>query len=99
MLAAREEGLRYLEEALGLYRAVGDRNGESAALGLIGNAYYKLGEIERALDYYNRALKIQQELGNPARDADTLDRIGVAYAASGGPGAAGRSGEPTSVPQ
>jgi class 3 adenylate cyclase/tetratricopeptide (TPR) repeat protein len=47
----------HLERGLGLYRAAGDRLGEARVLDLLGGLYIELGEAEKALEYYERALE------------------------------------------
>src|SRR5262245_28483989 len=44
------------EEALLLFRAIGDRLGEAITLNNIGLVYESLGEMGKALDFYTRAL-------------------------------------------
>ncbi|MFE1746100.1 tetratricopeptide repeat protein, partial [Coleofasciculus sp. H7-2] len=44
------------EEALPLYRAVGDKKGEAVTLNNIGGVYSALGEKQKALLFYNQSL-------------------------------------------
>jgi CHAT domain-containing protein/Tfp pilus assembly protein PilF len=71
------------EEALQLWSAVGDRDGEAAALTYIGSAYHSLGEKRKALDYYNQALPLQRAVGARYGEAITLNSIGSVYKSLG----------------
>ncbi|MEG5052758.1 MULTISPECIES: tetratricopeptide repeat protein [unclassified Microcoleus] len=67
------------EEALGLWRKIGDRYQESATLNNIGNIYSSLGDKQKALDYYNQALTLWRTLGERTNEAQTLYNIGEIY--------------------
>jgi tetratricopeptide (TPR) repeat protein len=71
------------EEALLLWRDIGDRREEADTLGLIGNAYNELGENQKALDFLARALPLWREVGDRLGEAATLGLIGDAYNALG----------------
>ncbi len=49
----------------------------SVSLNNIGYIYKQKGKIETALDYYNRALKMQKKVGDKSRMAQTLNNMGV----------------------
>src|ERR1700722_12945863 len=53
--------LEYYGQALRLYRAAGDRGGESATLNNIGGVYRGRGDRQRALEYYGQALLIARK--------------------------------------
>ena len=46
---------------------------------VIGTAYHHLKENQKALDYYNQALRIEQAAGFRGLEANTLNNIGTAY--------------------
>jgi tetratricopeptide (TPR) repeat protein len=58
--AARE---RY-EEALPLFRRIGDQLGEAKCIGSLGNVYLRLGATETARNMYSEALSIFGEIGD-----------------------------------
>jgi len=64
-------------EALRLYRAVSDRRREAATLNNIGGIYYLLGEMQKALEFYNQALPLWRD--DRSGEADTLTGIGAVY--------------------
>ena len=41
---------------------IGDRSGEGAAYGNLGNAYRSLGDYRKAIEYHEKFLKIAQEI-------------------------------------
>jgi tetratricopeptide (TPR) repeat protein len=53
---AKRQAIAKWEEALPLYRAVGDKAGEAVTLYNVGGVYSALGEKQKALDYYNQSL-------------------------------------------
>ena len=50
-------------------REIGDRRGEGAALGNLGNAYQNLGEPRRAIAYYEQARALAQAIGDRQNEA------------------------------
>jgi len=76
----------YYREQIPLYRKLleisrktGDRNGESAALGNLGNAYNSLGKNQQAINYYQQSLTIAREIGDRAGEGAALGNLGNAY--------------------
>ena len=49
------------------------------ALNIQGGAYNQLSDYTQALDYFNRSLKIKEELGNEKEIAVSLNNIGLIY--------------------
>jgi CHAT domain-containing protein/tetratricopeptide (TPR) repeat protein len=56
---------------------------EALTLSSIGIVYFKLGEIQKSLDFYNQALEIQRAEKDTDAQARTLQRIGLRYSALG----------------
>jgi len=71
------------EEALKLFRAVGDRRGEAVILNNIGKVYSALGEQQKALEYYNQSLPLTRATGDRRGEAVMLTNIGKVYSALG----------------
>ena len=46
-------------------REIGDRRGEGNRLGNLGSAYSDLGQVEKAIEYYEDALAIGKEIKDP----------------------------------
>jgi tetratricopeptide (TPR) repeat protein len=57
---------------------MGDRRGEASCLNNIGTVHNYLGEYEKALGQYHRALVIRQAIGDLGGQASTLGNIGKA---------------------
>ncbi|WP_306415016.1 MULTISPECIES: tetratricopeptide repeat protein [unclassified Calothrix] len=53
-----EAALRSWQQALIIYREIKDRQGEGAALGNLGLAYYFLGDYPKAIEYQQQRLAI-----------------------------------------
>jgi tetratricopeptide (TPR) repeat protein len=62
---------------------VGDRSGTATTLNNIGSVYDSLGQREKALEFYNQALPIMEEVGDRSSTATTLNNIGMVYNALG----------------
>ncbi|WP_339377824.1 CHAT domain-containing protein [Calothrix sp. NIES-2100] len=71
--------MEYFNNALPLYRAVGDRGGEATTLNNIGAVYNDLGEKQKALEYFNNALPLSRAVGDRGGEATTLNNIGAVY--------------------
>ena len=79
-----------MQRAIGLYeqhlviaREIGDRQGEGAALGNLGLAYARLGEVQRAIGLYEQHLVIAREIGDRQGEAETCWNYGHALMAQG----------------
>lgn len=57
-------GIQHLQEALGIYRQIGDRAGEGRVLSALALAYQQHGQIIQALTYYEKAADNAREIGD-----------------------------------
>ncbi|MBW4492842.1 MAG: CHAT domain-containing protein [Oscillatoria princeps RMCB-10] len=73
------EAWQSLQQALTLYREIGDRDGEAASLENLGIAYHSLGRYTLAIDYHRQSLEIEREIGNRREEAASLGSLGNAY--------------------
>jgi tetratricopeptide (TPR) repeat protein len=71
-----DAALQSWQQALSLYRAIKNRQGEGSALGNLGLAYYALGNYAKAIDYLQQWLTI-------AREIKDLRSIGMALSVLG----------------
>jgi len=79
------EALNSFQQALPIYREIGDREGEAKCLNNIGVSYDKLKEYREARDFHQQKLAIYRELSraNEGRadasknDEDALNSIGI----------------------
>ena len=53
--------------------------GEGKAYGNLGNAYYSLGEFQKAIQYHERDLKISKEVGDRVGKGNTYCNLGNDY--------------------
>ncbi|MDF5725606.1 MAG: CHAT domain-containing protein, partial [Rhizonema sp. PD37] len=73
---------------LAIARAIGDRLGESASLGNLGNAYNNLGDYKKAIDYHNQQLAIARAIGDRLGESHSLNNLGLTHLHSANPKAA-----------
>ncbi len=60
-------------------KEIGDRQGEGADLGNLGLAYSDLGQVEKAIEYYEQALVIFKKIGDRRGEGADLGNLGLAY--------------------
>ena len=74
---------RWLAQALATAHTTKDVIAQACMLNEYGYVYAALGEMPRALTYYNRALKLVRQVGGRDGEAVTLNNIGHVYDALG----------------
>ncbi|HEY9699231.1 MAG TPA: CHAT domain-containing protein [Trichocoleus sp.] len=67
------------QEALTLYRTIGDVSGETNALYGIGHAYHGQGNYEKAIEVFQETLSLARRTNNSYRTWRTLVSIGAVY--------------------
>jgi tetratricopeptide (TPR) repeat protein len=77
------ERVTAIQAGLAAARALDHHRDEGAFLGNLGLAYRDLGQVERAIDYYQQALAIAQEIGDRRGEGNRLGNLGNAYRALG----------------
>ncbi len=77
--------IAWLEAAVEAARILEDRKAEGAHLGNLGIACHKLGEPQRAIEFYKQSLVIGRELGDRRSEGIDLLNLGSAYAEFGDP--------------
>ena len=69
------------QQALTLFRELGDRSGEAYALDNLGTVYWRQGHYEQAGEHHQQALILFRELGDRAGEAYALNGVGeILYA-------------------
>jgi tetratricopeptide (TPR) repeat protein len=71
---SRQKAIAKWQEAVSIYRAIGDRATLAFILTLIGNNYANLGYGTQSINYYNQALSVYRELGD-SKAADNIRKI------------------------
>jgi len=78
-----KEAIESWEQALKLYRELGDRQRESDALGNLGKDYNSLGQYAKAIEYHQQALTIALTIGDRKGESLALGNLGNAYTSLG----------------
>jgi tetratricopeptide (TPR) repeat protein len=81
-LAKKQQATTDCQKAQQIYAAVGDRRGEADALRLLGQLASS-SDVPGALNYYRRALAIEQEIGHLAGQAAVTNQIAILYSNQG----------------
>jgi CHAT domain-containing protein/tetratricopeptide (TPR) repeat protein len=79
----KEHAVEFFDQALDLFRAAGDRQGQAQALSNLGHVNIDLGNVKKAISYLNQALTIWQEVGDRREEALTLTAMGLAHTSIG----------------
>jgi len=74
-----EQTIGKLQQALSLWRELGDQYWAAWSLSNIGVANYRLSRYEKAIDYTEQALAIHREVKNRAGEAQALNNLGLDY--------------------
>ena len=86
MLGQKEQALMHYEKALDIYKELGDRGEEAAALSELGSlyvAYEDQTKRQHGLKLYEAALHISRELDDRQTEGTILSNIGMVYTALG----------------
>jgi CHAT domain-containing protein len=73
-----QRAIEKFEQALALWRGLGERYFEARTLYFMGRTYSTLSKQERAIEYLEQALAIYRELKNRQGEVVTLNYLGVA---------------------
>jgi tetratricopeptide (TPR) repeat protein len=74
-----EEAAACFQDALAIFREVGDRRAEGVTLDGLGDAYGGLRRFEEAIACFQDALAVYRETGDRHREGLTLTNLGVTY--------------------
>src|SRR3954462_7400760 len=78
-----EQAIDKLQQALSVWRELGDQYWAARSLYGIGYSYSNLSHYEKAIEYYEQALTIYREVKNRAGEGMTLGTMGSAYSSLG----------------
>lgn len=73
------EALLAFQQALQLYREIGDRTAEGATLANLGHLYKSLQQYDQAIEFYQQGYQLLQEQGKLSGAAGALLGIGNTY--------------------
>jgi len=71
-----KEALKNYEDALELYKRIGDWLNEAKTLRIIGKLYYSREQPDQALEYYQQARELYREIDYSFGEARTLEAMG-----------------------
>jgi CHAT domain-containing protein/predicted negative regulator of RcsB-dependent stress response len=71
------------EEAMGLWKRLGEKYWQGYVAGLIGRVHESLGDEQKALEFYNQALTLGRMVDDKSREATILNYIGAVYSERG----------------
>ncbi|HEY9650534.1 MAG TPA: tetratricopeptide repeat protein [Coleofasciculaceae cyanobacterium] len=74
-----ERAIKTFETALLIYQQIGDKSSIAETIYEIGQIYNKLEEYQQALNYYQQALPLQQELGDENGEKASLNLMWELY--------------------
>ena len=77
------EAVKYLEEAMTVFKKLGQEDNVAICLSHFGGIYKSVGRYESALEYYEKALGIDKRLGKEDKAAIRLSNIGDVYDSQG----------------
>ena len=69
----------YQDEALKIAIEIGDPDDKGRAYGHLGNAYFSLSDLGKAIEYHEKHLKIAIEIGYRGGEGGTYGNLGDAY--------------------
>lgn len=76
-LESLQSAIKKYQEALSLYRSLGNQDGEANALGKLGEVCFNTGENKGALDYSSQELRLRQTAGDRRGEAHALLYLGL----------------------
>jgi len=78
-LGSYEQARRYLERALAMKRALGDREQEAKTLNVLGLLHWDLGEFAQAQDYFREGAEIAAKLGDKRLQGAILNNLSLVH--------------------
>ncbi|HSE42915.1 MAG TPA: tetratricopeptide repeat protein, partial [Acidobacteriota bacterium] len=79
LLSQPVESIYYAEQALEIYRSIGNKKGIAEALNITGLGYDLIGEFKKGLQFCEQSYKLREEIDDIHGQAESLHNIGVSY--------------------
>jgi CHAT domain-containing protein/Flp pilus assembly protein TadD len=67
------------QQALAIYKAIANREGEGYAILRLGNSYLGLEDVSKAINYYQQSLVLAREVGSRDLEGRSLHNLGNVY--------------------
>ncbi|OQY52113.1 MAG: hypothetical protein B6247_17800 [Candidatus Parabeggiatoa sp. nov. 2] len=77
------KALDFFQQALAIFRDIGDKSGQGKVLTNIGVVYKNLGDYPKALDFFQQALAIFRDIGDKSGQGTNLGNIGSVHLSLG----------------
>ncbi len=74
-----KKAVQKYEEALSIFRKIGDVEGEGSSLLNLGSVYGCWGQYAKAVEYYEKSLEIKRKIGDVKGEGSTLMGLGEVY--------------------
>ena len=78
-----KEAAQFYQQALAIYREIGDRSEIANSLNHLGFAYKSIGQYQQAIEYYQQELTLRRELGDRRQEGYSLTNLGITYGSLG----------------
>jgi tetratricopeptide (TPR) repeat protein len=78
-LSNYSQATNHWQQSLDYARAIGDLQGEGAALGNLGLAYRSLSQYERAINYHHQHLVMARKIADYENVGNALGNLGIAH--------------------
>jgi CHAT domain-containing protein len=75
----RQQGISKYEEALALWRSLGEHKREIRLLTALSTRYRSNGEVKTALEYHKQAIQMARTVGDRYQEANLMNGIGAIY--------------------
>ncbi len=79
----RRQAIAKFEEALALWRQLGEHNGVLRMLSYLSNQYRYIGEVQTALEYRKQTIEVARTIGDQYQEANQILGIGLFHLSSG----------------
>ncbi|TAE59572.1 MAG: tetratricopeptide repeat protein, partial [Nostocales cyanobacterium] len=79
LLGQYQTAIDFHQQALVIFRQIGNVGGESISLNNLGNAYNLLGQYQKAIDFHQQSLEIARQISDVGGESNSLIGLGNAY--------------------
>ena len=83
LLGQHDKAKEYLQKALAIKTAIGDRKGEGTCYGNLGTVFQSLGQYDKATEYLQKALVITIEIGDRGEEGSCYGNLGAVFKSLG----------------
>jgi tetratricopeptide (TPR) repeat protein len=77
------KAISFYEQALEIYREVGDASGQGKIMGSMGDVAFRMDDYDKAISCYERSLEVYRQIGDIPGQGKVLGSMGIACADRG----------------